>query len=184
MDKKNRIDMCLNCKRKECSGNCARVQNAAKQKKKPREYNAKKYEYQGEWLPLKEIAARCGIDYTTLYLRIVAKGWTMERATTEPVHKRMTRVVEAFGEAHTLREWATIRGLPLNVIKSRISSGWTAERALTQPITVPRAITVDGESVTAIALARQLNIDEALVYYRVRRGWTGDMIVEHYRGGK
>ena len=185
MNAKSEIDVCLTCTRTRCTGSCARLRNSGEAPKKPRRvYTAKRFEYQGEQLTLNEISARCGIDYTTLYLRIVAKGWTMERATTEPVHKRMTRVVEAFGEAHTLREWATIRGLPLNVNKSRISSGWTAERALTQPITVPRAITVDGEQITAVALARRLNITEALVHYRVRRGWTGDMIVEHYRGGK
>ena len=182
MDKKAKIDMCLTCKRQNCTGNCARVQNAAKQKKKPREYNAKKYEYQGEWLPLKDVAARCGIDYTTLYLRIEVKHWSMKRATTEPVHSKEGRIIEAFGEGHTLREWARITGLPLHALKHRFSSGWEPERALTQPLMKPRGITVDGEQITAVALARQLNIDEALVHYRVRRGWTGDMIVEHYGG--
>lgn len=182
MDKKAKIDMCLNCKRKECSGNCARVQNAAKQKKKPREYNAKRYYYQGEWLPLKDVAARCGIDYTTLWLRIEGKHWSMERATTEPVHSKGGRIIEAFGEGHTLREWASITGLPLHALKHRFSTGWEPERALSQPLMKPRGITVDGEQITAVALARRLNITEALVHYRVRRGWTGDMIVEHYGG--
>lgn len=184
MDKKTRIDMCLNCKRQNCTGNCARVQNAAAQKKKPREYNAKKYDYQGERLPLKEIAARCGVDYTTLYLRIEVKHWTMERATTEPVHSKEGRIIEAFGEGHTLREWASITGLPLHVLKHRFSSGWEPERALKQPITKPREITVGGEKITALALARRINITEAAVYYRTRQGWTGDMIVEHYGGRK
>lgn len=180
---KAEIDICLTCARKSCTGNCARVQKGQKARKKPRRgREAIRFNYGGEWLTVVEISARCGIEATALYQRLAYKGWSMERATTEPVHSRAGRLVEAFGEAHTIREWAGIVGLPLGTLKHRFSDGWDVERALTQPLMVPGAITVGGERVTALELARRLNINEALVYYRRKQGWTGDQIAEHYGG--
>ena len=185
MNKKAKIDVCLTCKRKQCTGSCARLHSGGeKPRKARREYASRRYEYQGEMLTVREISARCGIDLTVLYQRIMVKGWSMERATTEPVHSRTGQLVEAYGESHTIREWAEIVGLPLGALKRRFSDGWPAERALKEPLMVPRVITVGGEKVTALELARRLNIKEELVYYRRKLGWTGDRIAEYYGGRK
>lgn len=44
-------------------------------------------EYRGERLSIKELSARCGIRYTTLYQRIQVSGFDVERAVSQPIKR-------------------------------------------------------------------------------------------------
>lgn len=180
MDKKADIERCLHCQRKVCYGNCKSMR-AEKRTDKPR--RGKRYKYQGEMLTLSEIAIRCGIDPQIIMNRVRKKGWTVERATSVPVVRRKEYEVEAFGERHTLTTWASMKGLPLYIVRNRLRDGWTVEAALTEPIRKP-GIMIDGERVTNQELARRLGISDVTVGNRLRMGWTGEQIVEYYGGRK
>lgn len=44
------------------------------------------------------------------------------------------RIIKAFGETHTLTEWADKYGMSVDTLSSRLTRGWNIERALTEPI--------------------------------------------------
>lgn len=47
-------------------------------------------------------------------------------------NRRNNTVIECFGEAHTLQQWADILGINRSTISSRIRYGWPIEMALTK----------------------------------------------------
>lgn len=47
-----------------------------------------------------------------------------------------------------------------------------------------RALTLEGRPVTQRELRRMCHLGWAEFYRRVKQGWTGDQIVEHYGGGR
>ena len=44
------------------------------------------------------------------------------------------RIIDVFGETHTLTEWAYKYGMSVDTLSSRLTRGWNIERALTEPI--------------------------------------------------
>jgi len=47
--------------------------------------NTRRFMFQGELLTMKEIAGKVDMRHSTLYQRLITKGWPFERAVTEPV---------------------------------------------------------------------------------------------------
>jgi hypothetical protein len=47
---------------------------------------------------------------------------------------RDNRLLEFQGEVHTLSEWAQLKGMLWDTLRSRLRYGWTIERALTEPV--------------------------------------------------
>lgn len=54
-------------------------------------------------------------------------------AKTQGNNKRNNRVITIDSESHTLAEWANIKGVKVQSIRSRISRGWDPEKAITEP---------------------------------------------------
>lgn len=84
---------------------------------------------------------------------------------------------EAFGEAHTLGEWARISGISYYTLYKRVrENGWTIERALkTRPGEAPKVrvlLCVDGREMSVGDWAKALGIPAATIYARLARGWT------------
>ncbi len=50
-----------------------------------------RYEYDGQLLTIPEISEACGIPIHNLQNRIIKSGWSLQRATTEPVDERDSR---------------------------------------------------------------------------------------------
>ncbi len=67
------------------------------------------------------------------YRHRVERGWPAEVAATTPRLKN--RVYSHDGRNHTLRQWATMSGIPIRTLRARIDTlGWTTYRALTTPV--------------------------------------------------
>lgn len=47
---------------------------------------------------------------------------------------RDNRLLEFQGEVHALSEWAQLKGMLWDTLRSRLRYGWTIERALTEPV--------------------------------------------------
>ena len=54
-------------------------------------------------------------------------------ATQQINNRRVTKIVNAFGETKPLAEWCRAKGFKRRLVEQRLGSGWSAERALTEP---------------------------------------------------
>lgn len=81
-------------------------------------------EYKGQMISLAEAAELAGLPYKTVHLRI-KKGWTVERALSEPIHK-----------LSDLHKMCIERGLNYHSVYTRIRAGWSIEDALSKPFKV------------------------------------------------
>jgi hypothetical protein len=86
--------------------------------------------FKGKTLCLRDFAKEVGIPEGTLRGRL-KRGWSVERALTEPSSKLIT----VNGKSLTLAGWARELGVGVSTINARIHRrGWSAERALTTPV--------------------------------------------------
>lgn len=86
------------------------------------------------------------------------------------------RVIEADGEAHTIREWAEKSNLSISIIRDRLRSGWPEDEAVTIPSQKGRKrgmrlYELDGITDTLSGWARRLGINPATLQNRINRGW-------------
>lgn len=85
-----------------------------------------------------------------------------------------------------LNEWARRYEMDHATLWWRVyKRGWSMERALNTPVRAKRrrySPTTEGTPVSTVELAVRCNISIGTVEYRVKQGWTGDQIVEHYGG--
>jgi len=70
-----------------------------------------------------ELAEEFNLPTGTLGTRL-SRGWSLERATTEPVHEK----------SKSISALARMAGLTENTVQNRIYRGWSLERALNTPI--------------------------------------------------
>lgn len=58
--------------------------------------------------------------------------WT--DAETQMNNRCTNRIIEAFGEKHTISQWARKYDLSAALLRSRLNNGWDTETALTKPV--------------------------------------------------
>lgn len=90
------------------------------------------YAWQGEEMCISELARAAGLHRAALDSRL-RKGWTLERAMTEPSQGR-TRLRRWRGKDMTLAELSAESGLSKKTLGSRLSHGWSLKRAMTTPL--------------------------------------------------
>lgn len=100
--------------------------------------NARRVTIGNETHTVSEWAERYGISKWTVFARIY-RGWDPAEAVTTPPgegprrsQKRPKRrkLIEAFGRAQTVTEWARETGLSRQVIAYRLRAGWDPEEAM------------------------------------------------------
>lgn len=109
-------------------------------KGKPRN-DGEKYEYDGRYYTVREMAEICGVCVFAVYRRI-GRGWTVKEilqnhrdgyAVREDIHKACGsggRVFEYEGREYTYEELAEICGRTTAEIKRRVYNGWTVKEIL------------------------------------------------------
>lgn len=84
--------------------------------------------------------------------------------------------VEAFGEAHTISEWARLYGIKRKTLHERIyRGGMTIERALTKPVKGSRApayIEIGSKRLTVREWANETGVPMRAIYARLARGYS------------
>jgi group I intron endonuclease len=97
----------------------------------------KQWEHEGRSRTLREWATIAGIEYSTLIARM-SNGDSLSEAITRPLQRpgeplRATKRWEFDGDSRTLREWASVSGVPYPALYRRLRRGWSLRDALTRP---------------------------------------------------
>lgn len=79
--------------------------------------------YQGRKMSLAEAAEIAGLPYKQVHYRIKKRGWTVERALSEPMHRESE-----------LHKECRRRGINYHTVYGRIRAGWSEADAINTPI--------------------------------------------------
>lgn len=113
--------------------------------------------------------------YRDLYnLPPINRHERVHRPRTEPL-RAYNKLYFAFGEEHTLSEWAKLYGMKYATLYMRVADQhWTLEQALSTPAATYNRhdikVTIDGETKPISRWAMQYGIARATVYSRIKRG--------------
>lgn len=105
-----------------------------------RDGTAKRYEFRGEMMTVKEIAAITGLALPTVYGRMCGDAF-LEHDDARPLYDLPTNSVPVFhrGETMSISAWARKLGIPVATLQWRLSYGWSVKRALSEPVMSPDA---------------------------------------------
>lgn len=121
------IEVCLNCPRRTCRPEkCTRYDEALRQLEPGLTRKRKLYYAWGKWNSMTGWAHTYGISMKALYDRVVERGWSMERALSEPVRRGRRYVAQ--GMTLSVPEWSAALGISDDAIYARLRQGWDMER--------------------------------------------------------
>lgn len=140
--------------------------------------------YCGETKTLAEWARHIGMDdYRPLWLRIVQRRWSVERALTTPLRSMAPRLLTHEGRTQSVRAWAEELGVPKRTLASRLDCGWSLSDALS-PDLYPRGraprLTLHGETRTMAQWARRTGLSVSTIYRRHRDGWPVERVLHRH----
>lgn len=132
------IDVCLNCRRVDCPGECDAMTGASENRTRrtgDRNNVRRYYTAFGETESLYYFAQKYKLRPYLLYNRVNRFGMTMEEAITRGQFRVAT--YEAFGRKLPLSAWAEEFGINVNTLRNRVHRmGMPLEAALmTKPMT-------------------------------------------------
>lgn len=91
----------------------------------------------------------------------------------ERSNRRGVRLYAAWGEKHTLTEWARMFGKSVNTLYSRMRLGLTLEQALTKKNEPGwRKVKWQGEWITLVELAKRTGVPYHRLADRLKLGWS------------
>jgi hypothetical protein len=117
-----------------------------------------------------EIALSFGITRVLLHSRYYQRGWSLERATTEPVNKKVA------SEHTSYIDVAQVNGISRSTYLTRVRGGMTKEEASTKPVSKrgrPKGThrTCRPYTDEQLALANSRGISRQMLNGRLKRGW-------------
>ncbi|MHA6692043.1 hypothetical protein [Devosia sp. A449] len=77
---------------------------------------------------------------------------------------------ELNGQRFTLGQWASIYGVPVGRVTTRVRSGWSLERALTEPVS-KQTITYRNQTLTLSQWSDKTGLTVTTIRQRVKYGW-------------
>lgn len=99
----------------------------------------------------RDVAKRNGISEYTFYAR-VRNGWSLEKASTEPVEKNKVRCMNKAREVRNVYptkyvKMAESNGIPYKTFQARVTVlKWDIEKAATKPVMTSREIGIKNKS--------------------------------------
>jgi len=118
----------------------------------------------GQTLTIGQWAKKYGLNYCTLYRRVVIKKMNLKDALFNPLrgkgrgHIKVFRrsKLKAFGRSQTFSEWAAETGIRVDTIQARIRVwGWTPEEAVSTK-TLRKGETLHYKGLTAFGQTKSL----------------------------
>lgn len=106
-------------------------------------------------------------DYTPLNCRWITQS-------EQALNTRTNKFIEAFGESHTITEWAKMTGFLAETIRKRLNIGFSQEDAVSSPLGEHRKKIVEfnGERHTTCEWSILLGFSKNLIDYRLKKGWS------------
>ena len=117
-----------------------------------------------------------------LYQRRIARGWSAERAATQPSQKR-THDIRVGGVPTTVAEARHRSGVSYSTYYSRLRIGWSKARAASTPPTWP-LYSYRQKSMSLAAWSRELKINYRTLRARLNRGLSFEEAVTHPLRGR
>jgi hypothetical protein len=108
------------------------------------------------------------------------RGWSVERALTEPLNApnnppHTPRMIEHNGRSQSIAEWANEFGIEYINLLRRLNAGWPIERALTERVkTTPYRgrLWYNGIMKSVKEWSAETGISEFAIYGRLADGWS------------
>jgi hypothetical protein len=108
---------------------------------RPTEHQGRKPEvmvpFNGQLLPIRQVALALGVKANTLRKRLRREGWTAEMAVQRPMpspsNPRGGQTFDFRGRTMSLHKWAQELGVSRSLLRNRLAMGWTFEKAATEP---------------------------------------------------
>lgn len=139
--------------------------------------NIRRVEYDGKQWTLNSLARHVGISSGCLWSRLVAQGWDVTKAVTEPVLSHKT-LIEYNGVKFTFPELETFSGIASETLRERLFRGWSIKDAVEKPLGVrKRTLTFNGETHTLVQWAKKVGLSVTAVYDRYNRGMKPEQIL-------
>ena len=139
-------------------------------------------EYNEEIHNVTEWSEILDIDIRVLKSRL-QRGWTIEKAFTEPL-KRRTPTVVYKTETYTFIECEEKFGIPKEMIRARRKRGWDDKRIVeTPPYSREKLIEYNGEQYNVSQLSIILSLTESCIHKRLSLGWSHEKIINTPSGG-
>ncbi len=97
--------------------------------------------WMGKRWTLTELASEYHINRSTLYSRIIERGWSVDRALREPDDtkrrtntKKARRLYSYRGKEYSLTELCKMSGLSMTTLATRLSKGMSVQDAMEKPV--------------------------------------------------
>ena len=142
---------------------------------------ARRFDFRGEKLTIKEIAKRCKVPACTIDGRLRRHGMSIEEASDPRRRPSPASRFEFRGERLTVKEIAKRCGFCLSTIQRRLQLGMSAEEAATSqrrssntwrpPPTKSRLVGLKRSAAIALA-AKEAGVSTAVIQLRLERGLT------------
>lgn len=117
------------------------------------------------------------LEYRNAYRRLIGEREIGKQSVSNRKLGRNNDGLEAFGEKHTLIEWAKLYEMNYHTLYKRVViCGWPIEKALTDKKcsgSVPRVfLEADGRKQSVSAWSNETGVSCQTIYARLRRGWN------------
>ena len=149
------------------------------------------YEYNGKIynsFELTQISKVEGLNISHITSRINSKGWSVERAITQPI-KNYKNKYEYNGNLYSTKELSKISPccIPVSRIRERLKLGWSVDDAINIPISGRQKMYLyNGEYFSLVDLVEKFNrsgLPNSTVYGRIEKGWNIEKaLTTHARG--
>ncbi len=97
--------------------------------------------WMGKRWTLAELASEYHINRSTLYSRIIERGWSVDRALREPddtkrrINTKKARKLYSYrGKEYSLTELCKMSGLSMTTFATRLSKGMSVQDAMEKPV--------------------------------------------------
>ena len=139
--------------------------------------NARMFVVNGQAKTFKDWSILYGVPVRQIHTRL-SRGWSAERAVTEPVHRHNRVVLEYDGCRLAINEWAKVTAIPALNIRMRLGCGYSVGYALTTPYHArgcqanSRKYVYAGKALSYYGWSKETGINYQTLLSRIRRGWT------------
>jgi hypothetical protein len=105
------------------------------------------------------------------------RGWSDERALTQPSRGLWQEPIEFQGQKMLKMEFAKLIGMKPHNVYLRLKDGWTPDEVAATPVRPGVVLTIRGESMALKPWAQRSGVDAGTIKRRLALGWPAEQAV-------